>query len=215
MKPDRPDRTDVLRRPPFFTIGKGRIRYPRASCTSLSGKWLTFIDTMTTLALLVVVAILVMATTARAEPTEAQIKAAYLYNFAKFVEWPDQPANGRFNICIDGDTEIIDAAATLEDKTVAGLRVSVLRVETAEAVVACRMVLLDQGWGGLLRPSTIGRRDLLTVGPGIEFAEEGGTIGLFYSQRKLRFAINIDALAAAGLRVNSKLLNLAHIVRRQ
>ncbi|MCB1833292.1 MAG: YfiR family protein, partial [Geminicoccaceae bacterium] len=75
---------------------------------------------MTTLALLVVVAILVMATTARAEPTEAQIKAAYLYNFAKFVEWPDQPANGRFNICIDGDTEIIDAAATLEDKTVAG-----------------------------------------------------------------------------------------------
>ncbi|MEZ5824454.1 MAG: YfiR family protein [Geminicoccaceae bacterium] len=174
----------------------------------------TLVDGLATIRYLAAVMIMIPASLAHAEPTEAQIKAAYLYNFAKFVEWPDTSSAGRFLICVDGDETIVDAAAALDGKSVAGLRVEVIDVDTVAAVADCRIVLLDQGWGDVFRPTDIHRGGLLTVGSGIEFAEEGGIIGLFYSDRKLRFAINIDAVADAGLKVNSKLLNLAHIVRQ-
>ncbi|MCB9943523.1 MAG: YfiR family protein [Geminicoccaceae bacterium] len=153
---------------------------------------------------------------ALSEPREEQVKAAYLYNFAKFMEWPEESSPpGRFNICFEGNTDQLEAIESLAGKSVNDQVVHVRQTRGPDDLADCQILFLQHGWADPFTPAVTGRTALLTVGDGIEFAEDGGVIGLFTTDRKLRFAINVHAAAAARLKISSKLLNLARILRNR
>ena len=141
------------------------------------------------------------------------MKAAYIFNFAKFIDWPEAEDESKFTICVQSGNDLQSSLSALSGKLVAGAPVVLRTVSSAPETGPCRILHLSDGWGSAFPLRQTVRRGLLTVGDSMDFAEDGGIIGLFHSDRKLRFAINVDAAVAADLKINSKLLNLAHILR--
>jgi len=149
--------------------------------------------------------------------TEYDVKAAYLYNFAKFVEWPPPDAEGarRFVIAVLGDDPFgRTLEETLAGKTVGDRSFAVRRVSTPEQAEGAQIVFVSASeWARL--PHVLRVLDgagALTVGDMRQFAERGGMIGFRMEGRKVRFDINPEPVERAGLRMSSQLLRLARIV---
>lgn len=156
--------------------------------------------------------------TAQAPPAEAQVKAAFLYNFAKFVEWPKEAAlRPRFTLCVLGSDPFgQDLDDLVAGRTVRGLAFDVRRLDSArEAARSCRVVYVA--------PSEVGRLDELldvlvpagvlavTDVPG--GAARGAVINFVMQGTKVRFEVNLEASERAGLRISSELLRIARVVR--
>jgi hypothetical protein len=147
------------------------------------------------------------------EPT---LKAAFLYNFAKFAEWPaDATPADPLLICVLGDPAIADALdETVKGRTIDGRKVVVSRVKR-EGVRGCHVLYL----AGLDTKAAnqmvdeLKNAPVLTVSDREQFAENGGIAGLFVEQGRMRFAINVDAAQRCRLRISSRLLSLAKIVK--
>jgi len=133
-----------------------------------------------------------------AGPTEYQIKAAFLYNFAKFIEWPADagslksvhPRRDHFGRDID----------EIDGKTAAGKALSVRRIKSARDIKQCRMLFISSSendrLAGIL--TTAQGLNILTVGDTDGYAERGVIINFYKEQNKIRFEINRDAAAARG-----------------
>jgi hypothetical protein len=152
------------------------------------------------------------------EPLEYQVKAAYLLNFTKFVEWPASAfaaSNSPIAICILGD----DPFGSALDQMVAGEVVNgrgivIRKMKSEPALKTCQMlfVSLSEKDPHRLLPGL--GPGVLTVGEGENFIREGGMIGFVMENRHVRFGINQAAAEAAGLKVSSKLLNVARPLNR-
>jgi hypothetical protein len=151
-------------------------------------------------------------------PTEYEVKAAFLYNFARFVEWPvgalHDPASP-FVIAILGRDPfgaILDE--TVAGKTVAGRPIEVRRVPRVDDARDAQIVFISPSE----RPHTaailkaLERPGVLTVGDTDGFAQRGGAINFTVQARKVRFEINPAAAEQAGLKMSSQLLKLATLV---
>lgn len=142
---------------------------------------------------------------------EFQVKAAFLHNFAKFVEWPPS-ASDRAEFCIGlmgvdpfGDT--IDEM--VKGRMLNGKPVVVRRVSRAPDARLCQILFInlgDQGLADVLKSVTPG---ILTIGQAGKFIEAGGMINFFIEDNKVRFEVNPDAARKAGLRIDAQLLKLA------
>jgi hypothetical protein len=148
-----------------------------------------------------------IALTAPAEAAlEDQVTAAYLYNFARFVDWsaaPDEAAE--FLICVEGSDTVRAALAPVEGQPVAGRPVAIRAVQAAEP--DCRILFVSRvALGNTRLPPAAG---VLTVSDAPDFVERGGIIGLVLRDGRLRFRVNRDAARAAGLRVPPQILALA------
>jgi hypothetical protein len=147
---------------------------------------------------------------------ESALKAAFLYNFAKFAEWPaDAPSADPLTVCVFGDSAIADALdQTVKGRTVDGRKTVVVRVKP-EGFRGCHVLYL----AGLDTKHTQAVIDdlkgapVLTVGDREQFAQSGGVAGLFVEQGRMRFAINVEAAQRGRLRISSRLLSLAKIVK--
>jgi len=168
-------------------------------------------------------ALVILLAAAAASPApvdEYAVKAAFLYNFAKFVEWPDSafaghPETHRF--CVYGaDLSAPPLLQELEKKVVQGRRVVILHPGLPQELAACQIVFLRRGDDALLPEvlSAVGGRPVLLVGEAEGFAQRGGMINFVVEQEHVRFEINRHAAAAAGLAVSSKLLGLAKVIDR-
>jgi hypothetical protein len=153
---------------------------------------------------------------AQATASAPVLKAAFVYNFLKFAEWPvDAATEGPVNLCVFGDAPLADALeATVKGRRLDGREIAVVRVRP-EAFRACHLLYLA---GVDAARSTDILRDLkgapiLTVSDREHFAESGGVAGLFAQNGKMRFAINVAAAERAHLRISSKLLSLGTIVQ--
>jgi hypothetical protein len=144
---------------------------------------------------------------------EKDVKAAYLYNFAKFVEWPE-PANtsNRFQICVVGDPAFATALDGIINGETTGGRPFV-RVEPASPGAArdCQILFIggqarDQGTPLI---DAVRRLPVLTVGEAPGFLEQGGTIRFVTEAGRVRFDISPAAADRAGLKISSKLLRVA------
>jgi hypothetical protein len=157
---------------------------------------------------------------AKADPIspEYQVKAAFLFNFTKFVTWPTnafQAAELPFCIGILGDDpfkSLIDEVVS--EKLAAGRPIEIKRANDIEALAACQIVFIGRSKRTSVRPilRQLRGRSVLTVSDNERFAEMGGCIQLKLQDDKVRFSINNDAAIEAGLKISSKLLNLAKIV---
>ncbi len=156
-----------------------------------------------------------------AAPTEYQLKAVFLMNFAKFVEWPVtafHSAQSPVTICVLGedpfghDLDDIVRAQLAGDRTLAVKRLTQLQREES-----CHILFVSSSERGRTE-SVLGvlkSAPMLTVGEGDDFAAAGGMIGLLIEENKVRFDVNLDAAERGGLKISSKLLKLARNVRER
>jgi hypothetical protein len=150
--------------------------------------------------------------------SEEAVKAAFLYHFARFVQWPaaaEARHPGLFVVAVLGKGELATSVErTLHGKMVAERRVEVRRVGTAEEARDAHILLV--GDGVPLPPAAIGQAvagsGVLTVGDTRGFAEKGGMINFVVRDQKVRFEVNLDRAHAEHLRISSQLLKLATLV---
>lgn len=143
-----------------------------------------------------------------ASTLETKIKAAYLYNFTKFVEWPKNTQK-TVKICVLGDTGVSkmleDLAAKQGEKKEFAIR-SVSKSEIAECDILY-ISATNREVKTLLE--LVKEHDVLTVSDNDDFNDNGGIITLFSENGKIRFSINIAAVKKTNLKISSKLLELA------
>ena len=154
---------------------------------------------------------------ARAESAgtrEYALKAAFLYNFLRFVEWPDgrMPAPVVCMVGEDGTTSVVERA--LAGRQVGGREVGVKGLGTSTTAGGCSLVFVPDAslpaWPQLRE--RLGCQPVVTVGESPAFLESGGAISIFVESNRLRFDVNRGASVCAGLRFSSKLLSLARAV---
>lgn len=147
-----------------------------------------------------------------------ELKAAYLFNFAQFVEWPADvmPAGATLTLCVDNDGNVADALErTINGRTVEGRGLAVRRLRAGAPLPTCHVLYLG---GSDLKRSldvirTIKDVGVFTVSDAARFAQTGGAVELFFEDGRMRIAVNVDALERARVRLSSRVLALAKIVR--
>jgi hypothetical protein len=147
-------------------------------------------------------------------PGEYEVKAALLFNVLKFVEWPAPPP-GALVVCVFKEERMAEALESLGDKIVAGARLQVRRVESAEDTRACRALFIGRSeesrLGDILK-ATAGL-DLLTVADTQGFGERGVVVNFFVEDGHVRFEVNLVAARQSHLQVSAKLLRLARVLK--
>ena len=149
--------------------------------------------------------------------SEYQIKAAFLYNFAKFVDWPPiapGEEDNNFKIGILGDDPFGADIDVIENKQVRGMPLQIVRAASLNELWGCRVIFLAAGVRFRLRSilERLQERPVLTVSDTSGFAHQGVIINLITVGSKIRFEINPTAADRAGLKISSHLLRLADIV---
>jgi len=161
---------------------------------------------------------------AAAEPPAdlaAEIKAALLFNFAKFVEWPAEAfpdLSAPMTFCVYGEDSVgAGLEALIRGETLSGRRLAVRRLRDLQQVRECHLLFVSAAEKGRVSETLAALRDarVLTVGEGADFLGRGGMIRLFLEQNRMRFDINLDAAEKSGLKISSKLLRLAQAVNPQ
>lgn len=150
---------------------------------------------------------------ARRSVTEYEVKAAFLLNFAKFVEWPEPRDNAPFAICTLGD----DPFGPVLDRIVQGETINnrslvVRRLHKWQE--PCDVVFIantERDTAGILHQIGNG---VLTVGESADFLRDGGMINFVIADRRVRFDVNRKAADHASVRISSRLLGVARAVLR-
>lgn len=149
---------------------------------------------------------------------EYQVKAAFLYNFAKFVEWPAGTFKGAGDsviFCVLGNDPFGESLDdVVRGESLDGRRLVVHRTRDVSKAADCHVVFIARSERD--RQETIlgslYRRGALTVGETDTFLAAGGIIGFVLDQNKVRFDVNIAAAERSGLKLSSRLLRLARTV---
>jgi hypothetical protein len=150
---------------------------------------------------------------------EYDVKAAFLYNFARFSEWPPDAfaGPGRIRLCILGTDPFGNALASVAGKPVGTRTLEIARIESSDDARACQIVFI--GGGNLAAAIQAVRRlerlPVLTVSETAEFARSGGAIEFLVVDNRVRFAINPAAAQRAGVGLSSQLLRLATVVEER
>jgi hypothetical protein len=154
-----------------------------------------------------------------AEPVdEYHMKAAAIFNLAKFVEWPEAASGATaapLELCILGETAILELLEhAVTGNTIDGRKLVIEPVSDPRRAGNCRMLFVSSSarkrWRSFTADAGIG---VLTIGESDGFASEGGVVNLRIEGGKLRIEINLEAAGNQKLRISSRLLGLAQIVK--
>lgn len=143
---------------------------------------------------------------------EAQLKAGYLYNFAKFVEWPED-APSTLTFCFDGGEPVYEMLVDgLDEKRIGEHALAARRLERRDTLEGCDVLYIDARSGRARHEQLAEDRPLLTVSDEPGFSRAMGIIEIYQESNRLRFAINVANARRAGMRISSDLLQLAKLV---
>lgn len=162
---------------------------------------------------------LAVALTAAGAPVDvATLKAAFLFNFAKFAEWPVDvlPPGRGLALCVLDDPAVADALSqTIKGHAIEGHDLGVRALAAGSSAAGCHLLYVSATEAGRSPQILNSVRDLpvLTVSDATAFAESGGIIQLIIENDRMRFAINTAATDRAKVRLSAKLLSLARIVK--
>lgn len=142
---------------------------------------------------------------------EYRLKTAFLYNFSRFVSWPEATLHDRseFTLCVTGTDSFGTQLDGLAGKTVQGNTLVVRRPGNLNRIADCQLVYIGENTELSEALLLLGDQPVLTVSDTAGFIEQGGMIQFVLVQNKVRFRINVDAANTAGLNISSKLLSLA------
>ncbi len=147
--------------------------------------------------------------------SETEVKAAFLYNFAKFVEWPAEAFSSEtapIQLAILGDEDVTAKLKTLlSDKKAHGRSFEVKRIINPQDAKTCQMVYVTSAENRRAFQVLEATRKLpvLTIGESDQFLDLGGMINFVFEDTQLRFEINSEAAERVKLEISSKLLRLA------
>jgi hypothetical protein len=170
----------------------------------------------------VVIAVVTATIPCRADaPTrEYLVKAAFIYNFTQFIQWPDNAfasKDSAFVVAILG-ADPFDGALdeAMAGKIVANHSVTVQHYATVDGLGSCQLLFVpasqDPALGVLF--AKLNGIPVLTVGESEAFSPAGGGIRLFLEDQKMRFEIDPDPIASVGIKVSAKLMKLARIYKK-
>jgi uncharacterized protein DUF4154 len=146
-------------------------------------------------------------------PLEYQLKAGYLFNFVKFVEWPIHSPSGVLTICVAGRNPFGDVLMEiLRGETVNNTRLASRVIVMPEP--DCDVVFVPDGVSVTPYLRAARRSPTLTVGETPDFINQGGIVNFVLEGGKVRFQISPQAADRAELRISSHLLRLARIPGR-
>ncbi|HKR32509.1 MAG TPA: YfiR family protein [Terriglobales bacterium] len=152
--------------------------------------------------------------------SEYQVKATYLYNFGRFVRWPDNFASGKgnsFGVCVLGQDPFGPALnSTFAGETLDGKPVVIRRISKPEDAVGCRILFISSSEEVHLQAilAVLDDEGILTVSDMRDFTQRGGMIQFVLESNKIRFEINLASAESSGLVLSSELLKVASTVRR-
>ncbi len=166
------------------------------------------------------VVVLLLSSAGAQSPTagEYQVKAAYLYNFAKFVEWPPSSfsdASAPLQICVFGRDPFGEGLRDITGgKTINGRKIEIDTVVDLQHARTCHILFIASSVTMAVKDIVEGLRgaSVLTVGDTKGFAEQGGMINFVLENDRVQFEVNRKAADQAGLKISSKLLSVAKLV---
>jgi YfiR/HmsC-like len=148
--------------------------------------------------------------------SEYQVKAAFVYNFIKFVEWPAGQNAGEdtLRLCVLGDVPAMAPFADLDGKMVKGKRLTVSTMMDPQTAGACQVLFVSSSLSRRMNEvlDIVKGRPTLTVGDTEGYARRGIMINMYLDNKRVRFEINAKTARTAGLRVSTKLMSLAGMV---
>lgn len=150
--------------------------------------------------------------------SEYEVKAAFLFHFAQFVEWPEETfkdANNPLIYCTIGEDSFhgsLDAA--LNGKTIGARPFRVMHFKQPQEIQGCQVLFIGAEEKKLMPAILAGAKgnSVLTVGESEHFVQDGGMIGFLLEENKVRFEVNLEAAQKANLKISSRLLALAKSV---
>lgn len=146
--------------------------------------------------------------------SEPSLKAAFVYNFAKFTEWPAdvRPATAPFNACVLGDDALGEALArSVNGRTLSNRRVIVSRITLEGTLRSCQLLYLSSVTAAQATTvvNAVRGAGVLTISDADDFSRLGGIAHLFVENGRMRFNFNLDEARQSHLLLSSKLLALA------
>ncbi|HXM44851.1 MAG TPA: YfiR family protein [Bryobacteraceae bacterium] len=150
------------------------------------------------------------------EPTEYQVKAAFLLNFTKFIEWPAAAfaaSDSPIAICVLGDDPFGSALDQIvAGEVVNGRKVAAQRLKRAPPPKSCQLLFVGGPEKEVSKILPGLGPGVLTIGEGETFVRAGGMVAFVMENRRVRFEINQTAAENAGIKLSSRLLNVAKSV---
>ncbi len=156
---------------------------------------------------------------ANEQSIEYKIKAAYLYNFSKFTDWPDERAfaeQNSFSICILGEDPFGSVITPIENKKAHKHPIKLLYFSQLDAGVGqCKLLFIAETDTYHVQSILLALSDtnILTVGESSDFALSGGMIGFVIQNGRVQFQINKQVAKNAQLKFDPRLLKLGQVVR--
>lgn len=149
-------------------------------------------------------------------PGEYEVKAAFLFNMIKFVEWPGGPRGpgGAINLCILGTVPDDAALDELDGLEAAGKRIAVRHASSEDDLSGCDVLFIAGTEKRRLSRilDALADSSVLTIGDTEGFARDGVLVNFYLERKKVRFEVNVEAVRRTGLRLSSQLLRLAGAV---
>jgi hypothetical protein len=141
---------------------------------------------------------------------ETAVKTAFLYNFFKFIEWPQAAANqSAFGLCTTDGDQLGDSLSVLEKKTIGSKSMVIRRSINGKDLKNCHMVFISSSVNAAAIIRDLKGLPVVTVSDKPGFIDQGGMIGLVQNDNRLGFEINLDAANPAGVHIKAQLLKLA------
>lgn len=155
-----------------------------------------------------VLLILTVAVQAQA-PREYEIKAAFIYNFLRYIEWPT-PRNA-YTVGILGDDPFEGGLERFQSKPLGGKNITVKSVKTGKDARSCDVVFISSSESAQLDSllASLKGAPVLTISDIGSFVDKGGQIGFTTERNRVRFIVNTDALQSSDLKASANLLKLA------
>lgn len=143
---------------------------------------------------------------------ETRVKAAFIYNFARFIEWPARSGAGPLRIGIMGHGDLTSALQeTIRGKTIGGRAIALIPVGAAADADTCEILLIERSESRHQNEiaQALAGKPVLTVSDDENGLREGIMIAFQLTDESVRFQINQEAAAHAGLKISSQLLKVA------
>jgi hypothetical protein len=159
-----------------------------------------------------------LASAQQSKPEEYHVKAVYLYNFGKFIQWPDTVAKDKsFPICVLGQ----DPFGVVLDATITGEKIDnrqllPRRISSTRDAAGCRILFISSSEAPRIKDilAAVDKFSAVTVSDIPDFTAAGGMIQFVTRENKVRFEVNLTAVEKAGLTFSSQLLKVATDIRK-
>lgn len=145
---------------------------------------------------------------------EAAVKTAFLYNFMKFIDWPDAVSNqDAYHLCTSYNDTLGDSLMVLASKSINNKPIAIHRDVAGKDLKICQIVFIAASENAAAIVNDLKNLPIVTISDKAGFIQQNGIIGLVQIDNRLGFEINLDQANSAGVHIHAQLLKLAKNVK--